>query len=113
MTKNTEILLRELAEKLGTTSENVFNILVAQAPLQGLFNLLASILFIVIIHHSFKFLKKQKESLNEDGFFMLGLLLGVCGIITIVYTLITFSTNVSALINPEYWALKQILDVIK
>lgn len=116
LVKDLEPMLRELAEKLGTTSEYLWTVMIKQAPIAastigiGYIAILAfaGILFCVYC----KVDKAVKDGTNGDAYFIVI----IPSVVWLVASLVGFSTTirefVTALFNPEYWALKEILSQI-
>ena len=112
MNQETIELLKVLADKLGTTTEHLWGVLLNQAFLSGLSNsaFLAVILISSVWWWRFALAKIKKEG-KENGYSSSDvwppviLLIAACGTAStiIVYEIMT------AFLNPEYWALKQIL----
>ena len=118
--KTTELITR-LAEKLGTTAEHLWGVLLHQAPISGTINLVISIFMVLSTVCLVRFVKgkttKAKTEVKvypcaeweDEG-------AALAWFLTAVYLLITFGTVtlsitgiVSAFFNPEYWALSHIL----
>lgn len=106
-------LLRVLADKFGTTTDHLWGVLLNQAFLSGVSNMafLAVILISSVWWVRFA-LAKIKEEGKENGYYSSSdvwppviLLIAACGTAStiLVYEIVT------AFLNPEYWALKQIL----
>lgn len=137
MNENTEKLIRELAEKLGTTSEKLYGVLVQQAPIEAVTSLFSLFFLIVCFTLVFKFIenktkknpvfdKNGKPVENYDGEHYLKsewepddlLPFMTYSILTILFVFIclqvvdTFQICTTAFMNPEYWALKQILNLL-
>lgn len=115
MNENTEKLIRELAEKLGTTAEHLWGVLIRQAPITAITDLLESGILAAVCIVGGKYLlrwhKKLQESGDTDhpGFLMLYLGYLCLLVITIICVLCNVSEIANAFLNPEYWALKQIV----
>lgn len=114
MNDNTEKLIRELAERLGTTAEHLWAVLIRQAPISAATNLFVLLVLLVVmlgcLFVLFKTLKKAAAS-ETDEWIPLIIVVGVIGL----STTIAFFVNLSDLsqiaagfFNPEYWAFKQI-----
>ena len=137
MNENTEKLIRELAEKLGTTSEKLYGVLVQQAPIEAFTSLFVLIFLIVCFILIFKFIenktkkkpvfdKNGKPVENYDGEHCLKsewesddlLPFMTYSILTILFVFIclqavdAFQICATAFMNPQYWALKQILNLL-
>ena len=128
MNDQTLQLLTALAAKIGTTTEYIWMVLVKQGPISGLIDLLIYTMWLLCIYVPFKFIKgkttkkeiesKYGEKVFEaecgflDGMVMWGLW-GVCALTIICIIGFCFSSSVSAILNPEYYALKEITSLIK
>lgn len=109
MNDQTTQLIRELAEKFGTTTEHLWGVLVAQAPITCGVN--AVIIGSLLLVGASGLLVGWRTDIDEQpgrsvaGFALGGIftLFGVC--LTIGYG----ATIMSGFLNPEYWALMNIL----
>ena len=105
MNEETATLLKELAEKLGTTSEYLWEALLRQAPISGTVDLLILAGWVIGLMLMFRKLKKLSD---KDYIELLWLGWGLLAII-VAFAFLMLSNIIAALINPEYWALKQLL----
>lgn len=113
MEENTERLLRELANKIGTTGEHLWEVLIKQAPISALSDLIMAVLWITIIMWTAKFLHNKS---NKWDTVIISVLWSIWGLLAIIIAMLfgfIIKNIIEALINPEYWALQQILDIIK
>jgi hypothetical protein len=122
MDERTEAIIRELSDKLGTTGEHLWGVLVSQAPITGVIDLIVMAAWVFLIVMSFKFIHKkttvpkgmenspyQHADWEEE---VAALAWGGWAITTLLTLLVvggSLSGTISAIINPEYWALKQLL----
>ena len=116
-------LLAALAQKLGTTVEYLWSVLIKQAYIDGVMNIIYCIITIVLIICSIYYLKYYAKNYKEwygsyDGKELEhGIVLGIVLVITCILTLCTIfmfiPTAITAFNNPEYWALQEILRTIK
>jgi hypothetical protein len=121
MNDNTVILLEQLANKLGTTSEYLWSILLKQAYISAITDLIFVIVIwlsgiILLSLHLYFSGYKRDNSLYDDYEDFLPMIMIVAALIwtvLFVVSIIIISSIVTAFINPEYWALKQILNAIK
>jgi hypothetical protein len=122
-------LLAQMAEKLGTTTEYLWTVLLKQATIVAYGNLACFFLALCIIWAAYKFvLRKTTEShaTDEDGDSVIGaewsgenaawawavfFLLFLCTVGLVVPPL--FSEAFTAFLNPEYWALQKIATLVK
>ena len=108
MNNETLTVLNTLAAKLGTTAEYLWSVLLKQAPITGVTDLilLVALIAFTVVYVNWVMSKPFKDDMNESiaWFGVIGLVL-----LTIVVTMSSTSTIFAALFNPEYWALRQIL----
>jgi len=116
MNAETAQLLSELAARFGTTAEHLWGVLVHQAPISGACKTAAFVVILALLERLRRGLVAAGRKV--DGEYHCGeiepVLLGwvgwsvammTCGIALIVES----STIVAAFLNPEYWALRQLL----
>jgi len=106
--------LDKLAERLGTTSEYLWGVLLKQAPIYAATTMLEVLLIAVVVYFYIKFFKRVHDwfedpvasgvTLTFASIFMVGLVLAA---------FMSISGIIVALLNPEYWALKQVLSALK
>jgi hypothetical protein len=120
--ENLTELLRELAEKLGTTTEYLWEVMIRQAYISATLNLLYVIFFIVYTIAIWKvhlYLLKTSDDESYSRYddyeenatipmitclmLWLGLAIGLFLAIPVIFY---------GYMNPEYWALQQILGKI-
>lgn len=126
-----ELLTRldALAEKLGTTGEYLWEVLVRQAEIQVYQDLLTSaVLFIcggVLLALGLYLLKQSTSYVwggNEDSYTTMsgranrktGAFFSWAGsLFFLILSLSHAASLLTPLLNPEYWALKQVLEVLR
>jgi cytochrome b len=119
---NTETLklIEVLANKLGTTSEYLWGILLRQAPIDAALNLLQ---MAIVVALWFVLLKIHKSLLveNDNGMwsestyksnegaetFMVVSLIAI--VVASVFCLFNIHSTINGFFNPEYWAIQEIL----
>lgn len=107
-------LLDKYATELGTTTEYLWEILVSQAYVSGITSIMlaiASLIAFLIIPASYLVLER-KADIDEEWWIVYTLLSMVIAVLSIAFLSISISNMVTALANPEYWALKEILNTI-
>jgi hypothetical protein len=116
MNEQTAKLIEELASKLGTTAEHLWGVLVRQAPISAVTDILTSILIILLIWVSLKFVQRKTRETedapadwDEEGALAAWVIWGIASIIAILCVLCDINYIIAGFANPEYWALKQIL----
>ena len=103
--------LQQIADKLGTTGEYLWKLQVTQAYVDASCIVAFYVLTMVAMYgfyKLFRFLLNEKS--NIDGFLVL------CGFILvgmILGCMFKFKTLVTILINPEYYALTNIITMVK
>ncbi len=116
MNQETIELLKVLADKFGTTTEHLWSVLINQAFLSGLSNsaFLAVILIPSVwwIRYASREIRKEREHESyysatsaETLRFIRILLILAC----VIAACILLHDIMTAFVNPEYWALREIL----
>ena len=125
MNNETIVMLERLAQKLGTTSEYLWAVLLKQATITGVMNLFYFFAMLAAGYILFRIhLKLAKEvpdkygrgsSLYDDNdnyeiaMIVATLIWGGAFLITFFVSL---NNGIIAIIHPEYWALHQILSAL-
>jgi len=115
MDNQTTELLSKLAEKLGTTSEYLFGVLVRQAPISSsilLFNYALLVVAGVVLYRTH--LRLLIKGIYEDEGYRLLMVLGVLLWSVLVLLALCYVENmIAGFFNPEYWALDKILSSVR
>jgi hypothetical protein len=115
MNKETIQFLESLAAKLGTTGEYLWGILVRQSYVEGVTDIALALLFgtIATIYavNAKSLYEKAKEDDSEFHFviFFMGMIVSIVLAFMTTFFLII---GISELLNPEFYALKYILNNI-
>lgn len=122
MNETTDKLIRDLAEKLGTTADHLWGVLCRQAPISGITNLVVIAGLIAFIVWGFKLVKRKttepapteankypSADWEDEGKTIAWLVWGLATIGIIIWIAASLEIIVAALLNPEYWALKQLV----
>lgn len=109
MNEQTQQLLEKLSNKLGTTVEHLWGVLVRQAPISSAMDLVVLTAMAIGLAALWRFVKKIHQDANDDYLMPLGILLmvGILGFAAFVCG--NLSEIISGFFNPEYWALRQII----
>jgi hypothetical protein len=114
--------LTALANKLGTTAEYLWGVLLRQAPITGAIDIALMAAWVAITWMWCRFvLRKTTEPEETDAdrypradwsdeaafFAWLSAIAIVC--VTVLIVTSSLATAIAALVNPEYWALRHIL----
>ncbi len=125
MNDNTYKLLEQLANKLGTTSQYLWGVLLKQAPISAtidIIQILVVVAFGVVLYkiHKRLIVKKNLDGYNETGYeryeiaAVLPMVIGmILFIILAVISLCSLGNIINGYLNPEYWALNEILSSAK
>lgn len=106
-------LLTQLAEKLGTTSEYLWEVLLTQAQLALVTNSLFLLILIIALVGCILAIKSLRKEWGED--FDKELILPILFVLTFIFTGLIIATThdiFTLSINPEYWVLKEVLGII-
>ena len=124
MNENVNMIIDKLAEKLQVPAEVLWGALLKQAPIDGVISIIISLLVVILLPISGYFLYKvihkiailEGESKYDEQPKYIGLSI-VLSIIAIIFffgsmvAALELSDNLAGIINPEYWALKEIMRI--
>lgn len=108
----------KLAAKLGVAAEHVYEVLVKQAIANGVANVLIGALVIaaaiLLSAYTVRFVKKRLKTHGMDGvdLFVLIIFCLVFIVLPVFGGIASVADGITALVNPEYYAIKEILDTI-
>lgn len=112
-------LLEKLAAQLGTTADKLWTVLIRQAYVSAIQDLVFSGILIVALILSprvFRWLTKNKKEAGQwsgEGWFVGILFFWLFSFVAVVIVMLSFYNASTAIFNPEYWALSEILSTIK
>ena len=98
-------LVDKLATKLGTTAVHLWGVLLKQAPIAATFDLLMAVSLFAAVIVSARLLYRTEP----DDPWIVWLLWGVVAAFATVIAIFSLYGAAGAFINPEFWALKQII----
>ena len=104
MNDQTLELIRDLAEKLGTTTEHLWGVLVTQAYISGVGDVIFWTFFgfsAVFLHRKLKVFDPEDPDLQMIAKFVFWATLSVFLVVGVA----TMSDTIAKFFNPEYWAL--------
>jgi uncharacterized membrane-anchored protein len=111
MNDQTEMLIRELANKLGTTVDHLWGVLVRQAPIYGITSVLLFSLFVIVGYLLFKFAYKKSDDDSlltcDKEFYWFILIVYYAAFFALL--VVNAQSIAAAFLNPEYWALHQLI----
>ena len=122
MKNQTTELLEKLAVQLGTTAEYLWSVLLVQARISAMTDLIFLILAILsgyLLYRTHRYLSQGTEDSHsiyyeKEEAVVIPMIIGL--IIWIIFFLAMFfsiGNIISGLFNPEYWALNKILKSIR
>lgn len=114
MIKNTDAVILELADKIGTTGGHLWEALLRQALIYGTIQLLFMAGWVVVLVFAYRFMKKRvlEEEWDPEAILLCWVaLFSVTSFVIIRYTL-ELHVIISAFVNPEYWALQRVLNYL-
>lgn len=122
MNEQMERLIRELADRLGTTGEHLWGVLVKQAMIVGWVNLIGMALMVSVTVWGLRLVHRKTAPRRtpyqvvedfpewDDGKDVIAWTVWTGWLcITVIMVLTSLSDSIGALINPEYWALNRLL----
>ncbi|MBV5347541.1 hypothetical protein JZU46_04920 [bacterium] len=122
MNDNTTKLLEQLAQKLGTTAEYLWSVLVKQAFVSAITDLIYVVIILFAgyglfrLHKLFSKVEENGDCIYEDyEDVTIKPMIIVTSIWAFLFILCFFSIGniINGFINPEYWALNEVLDAFK
>jgi hypothetical protein len=122
MDQNTLQAMTALAQKLGTTAEHLWGVLLRQAPISGAIDLafMAALVVACIVWWRAVISKTTERKRTDDdrypraewaeegAFFAIASAV-MLTLLTLILCAEGFTMAVAAFVNPEYWALRQII----
>ena len=114
-------LLEQLAEKMGTTVEYLWDILIYQAHIQAITVLIQFVIIFIATYFLFKLhirFNKQTDDKHsvyyehEEAVIIPMVFAGIVMAVLIIVAFFCISDIVNGFFNPEYWALQRILNTM-
>lgn len=110
-----------VAEKLGVAAEHVYGIMVKQQFVEGITTItmipLMLLIFGFVFYKLITYTSKNWDDLYADDrevfFGIMNIVVGIIFIITFIAFVVDVPGAIGRLVNPEYYAIKEILDVLK
>lgn len=110
-------LLDKLASQLGTTSKYLWKVLIRQAPISGILDILQYILIVIMIwgsYYTYSWAHKMVEDKDwDETTYAWPVITGLITVIFLITAFFSFPNTITKFINPEYWALKEIIGSAK
>lgn len=122
MDEKYQALIEALANKLGTTVEHLWGVLIRQAPISGVVDLVlcmviatVTVWFVAIVKHKTTAPAATAEDQypyaewRDEAAFLAWAVALIAGVFALVYVICSAQGIAAAFANPEYWALKQLV----
>jgi len=122
MNDKTEVLIRDLAEKFGTTVEHLWEVMVRQALVVGVVDLTVLTLWAFALVWAYQVIrvktyvpKPTLDNINpcsewdNDKTFVAWKTWAALVFIFVIVLAASLANIIGALVNPEYWAIKKLL----
>jgi hypothetical protein len=110
MNEKTEQLVRELAEKLGTTVDHLWEVLVRQATVSAITDTITLAVFGAVLGvAAWRIVKELKKDYVPEPAIFGGFIVGLLSLVWFIFLMSSVSGIAAGFFNPEYWALKQLL----
>lgn len=111
-----------LAQKMGTTAEYLWGVLLKQSPITGAIDLAVMAAWVVAVVWLFRIVRRNTTKpietpenksphaqWSDELCAAAWVSVVIVGLVTALIVGASLSSTAAALLNPEYWALKQIL----
>lgn len=122
MNDKTLELLNRLADKFGTTVEHLWGVLVRQAVISAVTEIVMALAMVAAWVWLFRFVRSKTTAPKETpenryphaewedaGALIAWLVAALALLLVTIQVYCAATTGLTALLNPEYWALKQLL----
>jgi hypothetical protein len=122
MNDKTLEIFNRLADKFGTTVEHLWGVLVKQAVISAVTEIVMALAMVAAWVWLFRFVRgkttKPKETPEDrypyaewrgEGALIAWLVAAIALLLVTIKVCYAATTGLTALLNPEYWALKQLL----
>ena len=118
LTKEFLTRLDALADKLGTTADYLWIVLVKQAQIEAIESIFILISGIGTTYFTMKLwwwlVPRIEAAEHEDGgWIFLGVISSIVSIVLIISSMFSVFSIPTKLLNPEYWALQEIMKVLQ
>lgn len=113
-----KVMLAELAKELHTTADHLWSVLVKQAPIDSMCQVTSVVVFffggLALLISGIKWARKRDEERDDTS---PGIVMAVIGMLVMVITVLAAALSAPGIMagfyNPEYWALKQVMGLVK
>lgn len=107
--------IESLASSLGVAAEHVYGILVKQQYVTGIADAIFAVIFAIVVTICYKVGKwlATSEMAYRKDWEWLTFIPVLIGVFAIVFMCVSLYSAIGHLVNPEYYAIKEIMDVLK
>ena len=117
MDRDVTSLLEKLSSKLGTTVEHLWSILIKQAAISGICNIVFGIVIVIFSFGCFYltqlvYSNVDKGVWDNTGYFAPAIT-WIIDIVLVICWFCELPTTIACFVNEEYFALSEIKDIIK
>jgi hypothetical protein len=120
MDERTAELIERLALQLGTTAEHLWSVLVVQARVVAVQDIVTGLLLCVGLWFGVRAarwlwaeIRRERGAYDDPMGYVLGFICLLIGeAVTGVFTISLFVEASTCAVNPEYWALRQVLSAL-
>jgi hypothetical protein len=119
MEKKLTEYLEIMAKKLGVAAEHLYEVLTKQAMVEGIIDLIFyPILFLIIFpififcFKKYRYHEKECNWSEESNYMIASIISGVVAAALLIGVLATMPDSIGRIINPEYYAIQDLLDVL-
>jgi len=125
MNDKTQEALVAMAEKLGTTAEHLWSVLIKQAAITGTIHLVILAAWVWFAIWSYRLVRRKTKrpaatpekqyphaEWDDDAGFIAWFVWGLMAALMVTIAGCELTSTLSALLNPEYFALKPILSTL-
>jgi hypothetical protein len=123
MNEQTTKLIEQLAQKLGTTAEYLWTVLLKQAPISAATDALYFILVVIgsiVLWKLHRYLSKKRGEYKHSIYYdqeetviipmgIIAIIWGIC----FIACFFSIGNIINGFFNPEYWAFKEVLGACK
>lgn len=106
-------LLSTLSQQLGVASEYVFSVLVKKQVIQGVIDFVVTTAALFVLWKIYSFSSKKHEETDYDSYAVAHVLSGIALLIFTLMAIFIYSACIGQILNPEAYAIKEILDTFK
>lgn len=104
-----------LAQAMKVPAEKVYGLLVKQQIVNSVVNCFVIVLLIFFVSTGWKMWTKGDNctGIEEDKYYATAVVCGFCAAIALMYSVACLQETITGFINPEYGAIKTIMDFVK